>query len=107
MGNDGKTALRPREQRTDTESYLGEIAAALAEYGVTASRPAEGGLPALVVTDPSGNGADAATVVIESDSWIECTWMPRQGTGARAAAGMIVAVLAAIHPEHEHEPRPA
>lgn len=101
MGNDARAALRLREYRNDTESYLGEIAAALAEHGVTAARPADSGPPALVVTDPRGGGTDVATVVIESDSWIECTWMARQGTGARAAADVIIEVLAAIHPERE------
>ena len=65
---------------------------------MTASLAQEGGVPTLVVEDPHGAGPDAATLVVDSDAWIECTWTPGHGLDARRTADMIIAVFSAIHP---------
>lgn len=97
--SDGPSEVRTlRDHRSEAEGFLGQVAAALTGDGITATLSAEGGFPMLSVTDPHSAGRDAATLVVDSDSWIECTWTPPEGTGAQATARMIVAVLNAVHP---------
>lgn len=86
-----------RDRKTEAEGFLVQVAAALAGDGITATLSAEGGFPMLSVTDPHSAERDAATLVVDSDSWIECTWTPAAGTGAQSAARTIVAVLSAVN----------
>jgi hypothetical protein len=88
----------PRDHEAQAQGFLGQVAVALAGNGITATLSAEGGFPALEVTGPHSAGRDAAALAIDSDSLIECTWTPPEGTDARATAQMITAVLNAIHP---------
>ena len=96
-GPDPKPTLR--DHKAEAESFLSQIATALGERGVTSERATEGGVATLVVTDPHGEGRDAASLVVDSDSWIECTWTPLPGTDAHTTASIIIAVLTAIHLE--------
>ena len=87
-----------REHKADAERFLTQIRSALETSQVSATLAQEGGVPTLVVEDPHGAGPDAATLVVDSDAWIECTWTPGHGLDARRTADMIIAVFSAIHP---------
>jgi len=88
-----------REHKAQAERYLSAVAAALRDNQISATLAAEGGVMTLVVDDPHVSGADSATLVVDSDAWIECMWTPGHGLDARRTADMIIAVFGAIHPE--------
>lgn len=96
-GPDLTRALRDHKARAGT--FLSQVAAALAGRGVVSQLSAEGGVPTLAVSDPNDDGPGTAMLVVDPDSWIECTWTPPPGTDVRSVASTIIAVLAATHSE--------